>query len=250
MPLFTKLLTSSLNTKIQKINRLPPQRPVTRSFDVFFDLRLDKRLSKQWWGWWFETPSRSSWRPCNVLIILQLLGAEVYHYHTKLMMKEARTGGAHIWHQDYGWDFAKYREVSRDLVGHFNDVTRFLKVIRNHWLWAKGLEIWMSYTRLTFQSELCLPMTEPPLSTRASVGTVMIKFRPWMNMRPPFEGLILDVRKHNICSGNFHHFWTLRWDEVIAGGERNTFSEMKISEFRLKFHWNLFPGIQLKISQH
>ena len=34
----------------------PAQRPVTRSFDVFFDLRLNKRLSKQSWGWWFETP--------------------------------------------------------------------------------------------------------------------------------------------------------------------------------------------------
>ena len=30
----------------------PAQRPVTRSFDVFFDLRLNKRLSKQRWGWW------------------------------------------------------------------------------------------------------------------------------------------------------------------------------------------------------
>ena len=29
----------------------PTQRPVTRSFDVFFDLRLNKRLSKQPWGW-------------------------------------------------------------------------------------------------------------------------------------------------------------------------------------------------------
>ena len=27
------------------------QRPVTRSFDVFFDLRLNKQLSKQSWGW-------------------------------------------------------------------------------------------------------------------------------------------------------------------------------------------------------
>ena len=34
----------------------PAQRPVTRSFDVFFDLRPNKRLSKQWWGWSFETP--------------------------------------------------------------------------------------------------------------------------------------------------------------------------------------------------
>ena len=41
------------------------QGPVTRSFDVFFDLRLNKRLSKQSWGWWFETLSRPLWRHCN-----------------------------------------------------------------------------------------------------------------------------------------------------------------------------------------
>ena len=44
----------------------PAQRPVTRSFGVFFDLRLNKRLSKQSWGWWFETPSCSLWRHCKV----------------------------------------------------------------------------------------------------------------------------------------------------------------------------------------
>ena len=33
----------------------PTQKPVTRSFDVFFDRRPNKRLSKQSWGWWFET---------------------------------------------------------------------------------------------------------------------------------------------------------------------------------------------------
>ena len=42
----------------------PAQRPVTRSFDVFFDLRLNKRLSKQSWGWWFETLSLPLWRNC------------------------------------------------------------------------------------------------------------------------------------------------------------------------------------------
>ena len=43
------------------------QRPVTQSFDVFFDLRLNKRLSKQsWWGWWFETLSRPLWRHYNI----------------------------------------------------------------------------------------------------------------------------------------------------------------------------------------
>ena len=43
----------------------PAQKPVTWSFDVFFDLRLNKRLSKQSWGWWFETLSCPLWRHCN-----------------------------------------------------------------------------------------------------------------------------------------------------------------------------------------
>ena len=41
----------------------PAQRPVTRSFDVFFDLCLNKRLSKQSWGRWFETPLCPLWHP-------------------------------------------------------------------------------------------------------------------------------------------------------------------------------------------
>ena len=51
----------------------PTQRPVTRSFDVFFDLRLNKRLSKQTWGWCFETQSWSLWRQFNALISLNRL---------------------------------------------------------------------------------------------------------------------------------------------------------------------------------
>ena len=35
-------------------DEFPAKRPVTRSFDVFFDLRPNKLLSKQSWGWWFR----------------------------------------------------------------------------------------------------------------------------------------------------------------------------------------------------
>ena len=31
------------------------------------------------------------------------LGGEVYHYHSKMMLKEPRVGGAWEWHQDYGY---------------------------------------------------------------------------------------------------------------------------------------------------
>jgi ectoine hydroxylase len=33
----------------------------------------------------------------------RLLGGEVYHYHSKMIMKDPRVGGAWTWHQDYGY---------------------------------------------------------------------------------------------------------------------------------------------------
>ena len=44
---------------------IPRTQAVARSFDVFFDLNLNKQLSKQSWGSWFETLSRQLWRHCN-----------------------------------------------------------------------------------------------------------------------------------------------------------------------------------------
>ena len=50
----------------------PSQRPVTRIVDVFFDLRLNIRLSKQSRPRWFETPSRSLWRYCNNIVFNEM----------------------------------------------------------------------------------------------------------------------------------------------------------------------------------
>ena len=57
---------------------IPSQRPVTRSFDVFFHLRLNKQLSNQSWGWWFETPSHPWLRHRNVKSVFHGIG---YSYH-------------------------------------------------------------------------------------------------------------------------------------------------------------------------
>ena len=52
--------------------------PLTKTSDdelwCFFYLCLNKRLSKQPWGWWFETPSCSLWRHCDVIIGCCLTG--------------------------------------------------------------------------------------------------------------------------------------------------------------------------------
>ena len=58
----------------------PAQRPVTRSFDVFFDLRPKKRLNKQSLGWWFETPSGSLWRHWRLLWFVFTVWA-IFNYH-------------------------------------------------------------------------------------------------------------------------------------------------------------------------
>ena len=78
MDFFYRFMMTSSNGNIFRVTgplcgeftgpgEFPTQRPVTRSFDVFFDLRLNKRLSKQPRGWLFETPSWSLWRQCNVI---------------------------------------------------------------------------------------------------------------------------------------------------------------------------------------
>ena len=51
------------------IGEFPSQRPVTWTF-VSLICALNKWLIKQLWSWWFETPSCSLWRHCNVYVSL------------------------------------------------------------------------------------------------------------------------------------------------------------------------------------
>ena len=79
---------------------IPSQRPVTRSFEVFFDLRRNERVSKQSWGWWFETPSRSLWhRSCITSKSISL------RYIRKIITA--------IWKCSYGHDYFRRFGVRR-----------------------------------------------------------------------------------------------------------------------------------------
>ena len=72
-------------------------RPVTRSVDVFFELRVNKRLSKLSGSRWYEAPSRSLWRHCNAMV----------QYHIFLYSK--------IWefpHQRFCWPDLPYPTTS------------------------------------------------------------------------------------------------------------------------------------------
>ena len=72
----------------------PAQRLVTRSFDVFFYLRPNKRLRNQPWCWRFETLSWSLWRHCNtskvqwcpaLMFSLQLPRTICQHYNDAIV---------------------------------------------------------------------------------------------------------------------------------------------------------------------
>jgi ectoine hydroxylase len=52
-----------------------------------------------------------------------LLGDEPYHYHSKMIMKEARVGGAWAWHQDYGYWYSN-GVLTPNLVSSFIAVDR------------------------------------------------------------------------------------------------------------------------------
>ena len=65
----------------------PTQRPVAGSFDAFFDLRLNKRLSKQSWGWWLETLSRPLWRHRNELKSCENFPCFIYDLNDYVMLQ-------------------------------------------------------------------------------------------------------------------------------------------------------------------
>ena len=82
----------------------PTQRPVTGSFDVFFHLHLNKRFSKQSWGWWFETLSHALWRHCNGVVFVRRY--QNYRWLPSVPFQQTRRGRVHRitggeWHYYY-----------------------------------------------------------------------------------------------------------------------------------------------------
>ena len=127
----------------QVTGELPAQRPVTRSFGVFFDLRLNKRLSKQSWGWWFETLSRPLWRHSNVSANLETIisralsllirfmgptwgpsGADRTHVGPWTLLSEFMKGnsrGDSISHETSYRKISKSLEVARSVIIEFSN---------------------------------------------------------------------------------------------------------------------------------
>ena len=100
--------------------------PVTRSFDVFFDLHLNKQLNKQSRRWWFETPSRSLWRHCNEK------GRKLRRGPCRLFL--GRFGGSTSWQDSWTvgwWDRGSDRQRSdprRDAAGGWSLKMKYIYI--------------------------------------------------------------------------------------------------------------------------
>ena len=112
-------------TRQKVIGEFPAQRPVTRSFHVFFNMRLYKRLSKQSWGWWYETPSRPLWLQCDVETFSALLA--LYAGNSPI------TG-----------EFPKQRPVARsfDVFSDLRLIKRSSKQSRGWWFETPSRSLW------------------------------------------------------------------------------------------------------------
>ena len=117
----------------------PAQRPVTRSFDVFFDLHLNKRLSKQSWGWWSETPSRPLWRHCNGPLWRVPIGdpTPVTRLWASNVMWKAfpclMTSSSHIWEDIINiWNVLKYKYRHEKASYFCPDLFRFTNNIQTY----------------------------------------------------------------------------------------------------------------------
>ena len=87
----------------------PTLRPVTRGCDVFFDLRPNNRLSKQWWSWWVETPTCPLWRHRNDMWIPFPQFKSVWQHNAELNKNVEHLA-------DHLGDFAIYSHMVAGLI--------------------------------------------------------------------------------------------------------------------------------------
>ena len=181
----------------------PAQRPVTRSFDVFFDLCLDGRLSKHSWGWWLETQSRPLWRHSNEDNASIRISYSVYR-------------------------------------------GRVLFIVIQH---MKIILIYMNFRSQTSPRQYFQQMDD---AFSAIAGETMY-FDMWIGGK-----YMLPWRLRRQMSFKLYHRYTRIlhmtlwcttwpfWQKTFS----NEFSWMEMIEFRFKFRWNLFSGVQWTISHH
>ena len=76
---------------------------MARTILLIDDDRLQFRMTRAHFDNFRGERYELDWAPTYEEGIEKLLGGEVYHYHSKMILKDAKVGGAWAWHQDYGY---------------------------------------------------------------------------------------------------------------------------------------------------
>ena len=170
---------------------LPTQRPVAQSFDISFDLRLNKRLSKQSCGWWFETLSLSLWRHSNAQV------QPLKHKAFNLMNYTTRHS-------------ARCRKISSTILNDVNWSTCYMES-------TIAVAIENMSTFIVSQHCACWGRAECTTSNdvRTSAGTVMALFRSpkftgparvWINVSTPAH-LCMNILLPNVAARPHCKHW-------------------------------------------
>ena len=136
------------------IGKLPARRPVTWSFDGCFVLRLNKQWSKQSWGQWLGTLSRSLWRQCN-------LGRRRLPWHLQCSIS--------------GYNFPlTYRGLENVAILHDNCsilINIPLKIVTNHPSIKKSALVLIMVWQMVINAELeCLSSKHKLLELSRNIG--------------------------------------------------------------------------------
>ena len=151
--------------------------PRTKASDAerwcFFDLRLNERLSKQSWGWWFETPSRPLWRHSNGHTGLADMWAYC-HLHNKL---RSRHNGRHFeedvfkcvfFHENwFTFCHVSLKFVSRSLIDNILALVQIMA-----WRWIGGKPSSEPMGTLFSDAHICVTPCVRNVKHRIRVETV------------------------------------------------------------------------------
>ena len=207
-------------------SEFPSQRSVTRSFYIFFDTSLNKRLSKQSRRRWFETPSHSLWRHCNGLHNTQISCSNMARVRG---YRDCNPSTGH--HKRHGQKLsfiypssqARYRRMW-NVINVMQDVPCSEKIHYNIW-------------RIKYAV-----IVTGTLSVLLAVGVGNPQKTSDFTMETP-SNIAFMVSLST-------HWGRDKMDAISQTTFSNAFSWMKMSEYRLKFHWSLFLRVQLTISQY
>ena len=195
METFSALLTLFVGNS-PVTGEFPSQRPVTRSFVVFFDLHLKKRLSKQTRCRWFETPSRSLWHYLNEILLpaASLLGPCDLYWQC-LMKKETMQKDCSFQLQS-----CEYDPCYLDLIWHEPQVDRLLNHLEESFPAVLAGLLWplASYFCRWHIFHLCMFHKENRDHNSISFGSVQISTVGWgSGMKDWLWSLFLPARNMN-----------------------------------------------------